>query len=621
MLNSALKLILLFLSLPLLLFSSTTDSLKKTSSFFITHYFNQNQFEFSDSTKSLESPLSNFQNYFPKNNLGNSGLPFSHFYFYEKQNEYGFNYSYNHYQNYFFSPKNLNFYKTRTPYSELQYIIGSKAEQIFRMIFSYNVKKKWNITANFSRIRSGGFYLRQQTYDNFISLSSNYKSNNNRYCFLTGVCYNSAKNDENGGIVNDSDFINSAAKDPKLFSVNLNYAKRHITNRSVFINQYLNFGKKTNDTIYGKVIIPDSRFILKSSFEDYTFKYEDGNLQSDFYPTIYYDSTLTLDSTYNFNIENELSWKRVDNKIHSGLKDMIGGSFGVKDQIVKIHQREIDTTINNIIGVFELCNLYSKNKFWWNFSGKYCLNGYNSDDYNVSLVLKKNILDSLNILFLKIEVNRQEPNFIFQHYSSNHFKWNNNFKKGEEKNISLNFSMNKYKLYLGLNLSSNYNVLYFDNYAVAKQFVGEIPVLSAILKKDFVFHKWHLDNKFNYQYVPDSTVIRLPKYILEHSLYYENDLFKGAMRLQIGASVFYNSAFYSNAYMPATGQFYLQDQKKYGNYPFIDFFVNAKIKTLRIFIKIDHLNSGWMEKNYILTPHYPMNTRAFKLGVSWRFFD
>jgi outer membrane receptor protein involved in Fe transport len=116
-------------------------------------------------------------------------------------------------------------------------------------------------------------------------------------------------------------------------------------------------------------------------------------------------------------------------------------------------------------------------------------------------------------------------------------------------------------------------------------------------------------------------VIRLPEFILEHSLYYENDLLNKAMRLQIGASVYYISSYYADAYMPVTGQFFLQSEKKYGNYPFIDFFVAAKIKTVRIFVKVDHLNSGWDKNNYILTPNYPYPGRTFKLGVSWKFYD
>ena len=185
----------------------------------------------------------------------------------------------------------------------------------------------------------------------------------------------------------------------------------------------------------------------------------------------------------------------------------------------------------------------------------------------------------------------------------------------------IHFSMKKYNFALSANYNIYSNVLYFNDSAIAKQYKGKIPVVSAFLKKDFTFYNWHLNNKIIYQSVPDSSVIRLPEFVFEHSLYYENDVFKGAMRLQVGGSIYFVSEYFANAYMPATAQFYLQDKKKYGNYPFIDLFINVKIKTVRIFLKIDHLNNGWMGNNYMLTPNYPMNDRAFKLGVSWRFFD
>ena len=30
---------------------------------------------------------------------------------------------------------------------------------------------------------------------------------------------------------------------------------------------------------------------------------------------------------------------------------------------------------------------------------------------------------------------------------------------------------------------------------------------------------------------------------------------------------------------------------------------------------------GQGDKNYFFTPHYPMNQRVFRMGVSWNFFN
>ena len=73
--------------------------------------------------------------------------------------------------------------------------------------------------------------------------------------------------------------------------------------------------------------------------------------------------------------------------------------------------------------------------------------------------------------------------------------------------------------------------------------------------------------------------------------------------------------------MPATNQYYVQTSQKVGNYPFIDFFLNARIKPVRVFVKIDHLTQGFLGSNYSLTPGYLQNDRAFKFGLNWLFFD
>lgn len=646
---------LFVLSSPLFLFSQTNDSIKNSVKRSTVRYFNQNQFEYDDSLSYIENSLYNFTKYLNRNNLGNNGLAFNDLTFSPSITDYiGFNYSKNNYSNYFLSPRNFRFYNTRTPFTDLFYVVGSKKEQLFKMTFSYNIKKNWNITADFSRIRSEGFYLRQNTNHNFIALSSNYKSLNNRYYFLASIIYNGAKNSENGGIVNDSSKFNSENINKKTIAVNLSNANRATINRSIYFKQYVNFGDKSQDTASFNSIIPKSRITLTTILEDNILKYQDQNPWAGYYSNIYFDSTQTFDSTYHQKFENELEWKRVDNKKHRGFIDLVGIGASIKHQLINVTQRElfkisdvsiinglvnteqsqVDTSFNNIVASAQIFNTYSKNQFWWNLTHKYAVSGYNAGDYYTGGIIKKTFRNNLNFLILKLEEKKQTPDFIFSRYVSNHFKWNNNFQKVEELHAKLYFSVEKYNLTISTSISNYKNVLYYNDSAIAKQDTSSIPVISFFIKKDFIYRNWHLNNRVTYQSIPDSSVIRVPKLLLEHSLYYENEVFKGAMKLQTGFSVFYNSAYYANAYMPATGQFYLQNNKKYGNYPFIDFFIAARIKTVRIFFKIDHLNSGLMERekdgkrvykltenNYILTPDYPINDRAFKFGVSWLFYD
>ena len=86
----------------------------------------------------------------------------------------------------------------------------------------------------------------------------------------------------------------------------------------------------------------------------------------------------------------------------------------------------------------------------------------------------------------------------------------------------------------------------------------------------------------------------------------------------IGFDLFYNTSYYANAYMPSLAVFYQQQEKQLGNYPYFDVFLNIRLKRVRFFLKYEHLNSGWIEKNFFTALHYPKNQAILKI---WYFMD
>ena len=113
----------------------------------------------------------------------------------------------------------------------------------------------------------------------------------------------------------------------------------------------------------------------------------------------------------------------------------------------------------------------------------------------------------------------------------------------------------------------------------------------------------------------------MPDFMARVSIYPTLSLFKNAAVFQPGIDIFYNTAYYASTYMPALRMFYLQDEKKIGNYPYVDIFANLMVKRFRIFVKYSHLNALWSENRYYMIPHYPMQGNAFRWGVSWSFYD
>ena len=127
----------------------------------------------------------------------------------------------------------------------------------------------------------------------------------------------------------------------------------------------------------------------------------------------------------------------------------------------------------------------------------------------------------------------------------------------------------------------------------------------------------------------NSEIIDLPLVTLRAAGYFEH-LFRftrtgGKLNAQLGADVTYNSLYYPYSYMPATGVFYRQALVTAGNYPYINLFLNFKVKRTRIFVMFDHFNAKLMgqsiQYNYYYVPNYPMNIRMLRYGLAWTFYD
>src|SRR5690554_6249188 len=84
----------------------------------------------------------------------------------------------------------------------------------------------------------------------------------------------------------------------------------------------------------------------------------------------------------------------------------------------------------------------------------------------------------------------------------------------------------------------------------------------------------------------------------------------------------YRSGYYADAYMPATQQFYLQDDFNVFAYPVVDAFFNFRIKRTRVLFRYNHANSYAMRQpGYFVTPYYTGLNSMLDLGINWSFFD
>ena len=108
--------------------------------------------------------------------------------------------------------------------------------------------------------------------------------------------------------------------------------------------------------------------------------------------------------------------------------------------------------------------------------------------------------------------------------------------------------------------------------------------------------------------------------VTKHSIYYERRIFKKVLWFSVGFDLRYNLQNNAPYYDPFLGSFYpVYSTSK--SFPVLDFFLNLKVKTVRVFLKVDNISSSFGPKGYFSLYGYPAADLSFKVGIKWRFFE
>jgi hypothetical protein len=75
-----------------------------------------------------------------------------------------------------------------------------------------------------------------------------------------------------------------------------------------------------------------------------------------------------------------------------------------------------------------------------------------------------------------------------------------------------------------------------------------------------------------------------------------------------------------DGYDPVLAEFYVQNDVTVGGFPRFDFFINAKVRQTRIYLKAEHFNSSFTGFDYFSAPSYPYRDFIVRFGLVWNFF-
>jgi hypothetical protein len=398
-------------------------------------------------------------------------------------------------------------------------------------------------------------------------------------------------------------------------ALNLSAAKREVRYTSFNFNPWFRLNKKEDSsTVFSHFL--NYEFEYKGNYSKYT---DNGISTDNYYQVLYLDTIKTNDSSHWRSFSNEINYVLNINPIHSKFQ------LGIKNEYNQVHQYADSIIQNNSVQAGFYVN---QNDYSGFLKANYILTGGNANDYLVEInnsFTKKRKINNKSIsykTYVNFSMEKRHADYIYNKWFSNNYEWRNNFVPTEKMQSTIGISSMDNHFGFGIVSQQIKNQLYFSETITPAQTSTTIQNLSAFIYKDFLLFK-HLgfNVKYNYQSSSYQAITCLPTHILNSGLYYQGNLFKNALQLQVGFNGTYFSEFNGMAYSPALNMYYVQTQKTVGNYPYVDFFLTARIKPVRFFVKIDHVTQGLFGSNYSLTPNYIQNDRAFKFGINWLFFD
>jgi hypothetical protein len=599
----------------------------------------------------LDTGLANFQHYSllyqprsPKIGLGNLGLAQRSLLF-EPDKSIGFDVGMHTLDLYLLRPQDIQYFRARTPYTELYYVNGASKDQLLKVVHSQNIKPNWNVGLNYNKYGSEGFYQKQKPDHLNAALFTWYESPSKRYNLLANLTFNNLKAPENGSILNDTIFTapsGSFRKDAE--SVRLSNTRTNVRNNGVYLKQFYYIGRV--DSLArdsgNATILPTQRVAYTLFYNEQKYKFFQNNDDTyRVFPNTYQDPLVSRDSFAIKNIQNEFSYSfYLRGKPTSFVKNELKLDLGLRHDFFSYGQYWQDSLLQREVkkqsGTFQ--NITLKAKLGYRFSDRASLatdfqqivQGRNAGDYLYDAKLNVLVGNRAGRIILGAYTQNNAAPLIYTRWFTNHYQWplpneSLDFDKVKTSSFSFNYLNEKLRLDLKAEYFLISNYLYFQSLPNSinvrpTQLNSSINLLKVSLAKDFTFGKFHLDNYVVYQKTDFQKTLLTPELYTYNSLYYGNKFFK-VLDLNIGVDVRYNTEYNSPSYAVGLSQFYNGPDRRFSSYPIGDLFIKGTLKRTNLLLKYNYFNQGLFTKGFYTVNRYPMQDALLLFGVSWKFYN
>ena len=581
--------------------------------------------------------------------LGQSTLPFNYF---DRTQNPDFKFA-QPYDAYTYRMENVPYYNSKTPFLNFTFLeSGQKRfrEEHFEIVTAHNVSPTTSFNVNYKARGTKGLYDWQRTTNH--NLSVGFAHTGKRYSIHAAYINNRITQRENGGVVGIWAVADTTYEHPSGVPMKLANAKAENSyrNNSLFIKQAYaiplqavtdyDFSLADLSSIYVGHIFEYNTWNKLYTDQLAEFTNERGEIDEQtgeyiptkgkYYEEWYISPTETRDSIRERVISNRFfveaqPWDR------DGAVGRLGGGVGI--DMYAYTQFRLNDYLSGKYSIDKKTAWYAygaisgkvKKFADWGANIKYYPSGYRSGNFNMNahIALTAKFRGHPVVLRGDFSQTSQSASYWEENLFSNHYVWSNSFDKENETRFKVSLEIPSWALELSAWQGVVSNKIYYDANSIVTQTADAISLTSLYARKDFRIGGLHLDHRVLLQWSTNQEVIPVPLCSAFLSYYYEFWVEKKkVLRMQIGVDGRFNTKYYAPSYNPALAAFYNQRDWELGNYPYLDAFITAKWKRMRIFLKYQHANFGLFgNSEYFTVAGYPQNPGMFKMGLSWSFYD
>ncbi len=550
------------------------------------------------------------------------------------------------YDAYTLQENQVRFYNTTRPFTELSYVLGSRAEQNIGVLHTQNIRYNWNFSFRYNLMNAPGIFRNQLTNHNNYLFNTWYTSPNRRYnaFFYAGASRLAAS--ENGGLRNlalldsvpsfsdrfniPANFGGNAFSSSNFLNNTVNTGNRYNTS-SVLLRQSYDLGKKDSvvtDSATTYLFYPRLRFQHTFRYNRYSFEYADSRVDEESYRRFYglaglpgtygirdaWQAVTHEAAVYQFpDIKNQLQFL----KVAAGYQ-RLQADFGLNE-----------SAFTNLYVNGEYRNKTRNRKWDMELTGTLFAAGAYAGDYQVLASLKRVIGARLGSLALSFENVNRTPSFV--HDDRSNFKvfnrGNTNFGKENSTRLSGVYELPAQRLQLAASYYLLSNFTYFKSFTESVQEATLFNVLQVQGQKQFRLNRyWNWYAEIFLQQATANAPVNLPLLLTRQRLAYEGRFFKN-LNLSTGLELRYHTPYKADGYSPVLGQFFLQNDTLIRNRPDIAAFFHVRIRSWYLFVRGENLNTlqfnpafGFLRNNFA-TPLQPTPGLFLRFGIYWGFVN